>query len=84
MWSEDYRALQLVVLSEMVLELEWPEVVELEMLDVVVLEMPDVVDKEMLVLYVDVSNVLSVVLVRWVVEVVLHVSMARDTAWGVQ
>ena len=54
------------------------------MLGVVVLEMPDVVDKEMLALYVDVSSVVSVVLVRWVVEVVLHVSMARDTAWGVQ
>ena len=50
------------------------------MLGVVVLEMPDVVDKEMLVLYVDVSTVLSVVLVLWVVEVVLHVSKARDTA----
>ena len=50
------------------------------MLDVVVLEMPDVVDKEMLARYVNVANVLSVVLVRWAVEVVLHVSMARDTA----
>ena len=54
------------------------------MLGVVVLEMPDVVDKEMLALYVDVSSVVSVVLVRWVVEVVLYVGMARDTAWGVQ
>ena len=48
------------------------------------MEMPDVVDKEMLARYVNVANVLSVVLVRWVVEVVLYVGMARDTAWGVQ
>ena len=54
------------------------------MLGVVVREWPDVVDKEMLVLCVDVANVLLVVLVQWVVEVVLRVSKARDTASGVQ
>ena len=50
------------------------------MLDVGVWERPDVVDKEMPVLCVDVANVWSVVLVQWVMEVVLHVSKARDTA----
>ena len=50
------------------------------MLDVVVLEMPDVVDKETLVRYVNVANASSVVLVRWAVAVVWHVSMAKDTA----
>ena len=50
------------------------------MLDVGVWERPDVVDKEMPALCVDVANVWSVVLVQWVMEVVLHVSKARDTA----
>ena len=59
-------------------------VVELEMLGVAVWERPDVVDKEMPVLCVGVANVLSVVLVQWVVEVVLRVNKARDTASSVQ
>ena len=53
---------------------------ELEMLDVVVKGMSRVVDTERLVQCVAVAAVLSVVLVRWAVAVVWHVSMAKDTA----
>ena len=53
------------------------------MSDVVVPGMVDVVGKETLVWFVAVAKVLSVVLVvlvRWVVAVVWHVNMAKDTA----
>ena len=62
------------------LELELSKVVELEMLDAVVQGMSRVVGTERLVQCVAVAAVLSVVLVRWVVAVVWHVNMAKDTA----
>ena len=71
-WRDCHRALRLE------LELSWA--VELEMLDVVVQGMSRVVGTERLVQCVAVAAVLSVVLVRWAVAVVWHVSMAKDTA----
>ena len=50
------------------------------MLDVVVQGMSSVVGKERLVRCVAVAAALSVVLVQWVVVVVWHVGMAKDTA----